>query len=88
MSLNRNIYYSLASVILLSLPWLFAWPGWILFVGFVPLLLLEERLSEKPFVDNRYLFFNYSFLTFFFGTCFLRGGWVMPQLPGWFYFCS
>ncbi len=61
---TKFFLYPIVSAILLSLPWLFQFPGWVLFAGFVPLLLLEDQLSEKR-KTNRYLFQNYLFACFF-----------------------
>ena len=64
MKSNKIFLYPFISAILLSLPWLFLFPGWILFIGFVPLLLLEDKLAKKS-TDNQHSLLNYFFICFF-----------------------
>lgn len=52
----------LASV-LLSLPWLGLFPGWVLWIALTPLFILEDKLHLER-SDNPYLMFNYAFLSF------------------------
>lgn len=61
---TKNIVYTLASAFLLSLPWLFVAPGYLLFIGFVPLLLLENKLAKNATNNIRFEFSNYLFITF------------------------
>lgn len=62
---GKYFLYSLTSAILLSLPWLFQFPGWILFIGFVPLFLLEDRIGEWSNKNTRFLLLNNLFAGFF-----------------------
>ncbi len=55
----KNRLYSASSAVLLSIPWIFEGPGWILLVGFVPLLLLENNLSGLPETNSRFVFLNH-----------------------------
>ena len=60
---NRIVLISL-SVLLLSLPWL-GFPGYTLWVAFVPLLILQEKLSrEKNWKGKPRRFFGYAAVTF------------------------
>lgn len=54
---------SLASGILLSLPWLFPNLGWSLFFAFVPLLLAEDRFIRPDVRPNTFLFYP-AFIAF------------------------
>lgn len=57
--------YSVGAAFLLSLPWMFLFPGWILLVGFVPLFFLEERLRQGgDLIQNRFVFRNHLLLCF------------------------
>ncbi len=62
---KKYILYPFVSAVLLSIPWLFEFPGWLLFVGFVPLLLLEDHLSGLPEKSSKYIFLNYTLACFF-----------------------
>ncbi|MDP2337072.1 MAG: apolipoprotein N-acyltransferase [Bacteroidota bacterium] len=44
---KKSYFLSLASGILLSLPWLFPSLGWVLFFSFVPLMMAEDQLSTQ-----------------------------------------
>lgn len=62
---GKNWMYSVGAAFVLSLPWLFLLPGWILFVGFVPLFLLEERLRMQNNPErSRFVFLNHLLLCF------------------------
>ncbi|HBL78110.1 MAG: apolipoprotein N-acyltransferase [Bacteroidetes bacterium GWF2_42_66] len=63
---SRNYFlYPLVSAVLLSIPWLFEFPGWLLFVGFVPLFLFENYLSGLPGKGSKYVFLNWILICFF-----------------------
>ncbi len=53
----------LAAGVMLSLPWL-EFPGWLLFVAFLPLLLLDDLFSEHPEHYGSFAFWGSSFLAF------------------------
>ncbi|MEI8112263.1 MAG: apolipoprotein N-acyltransferase [Bacteroidia bacterium] len=62
--LNKPVFLlSLASGILLSLPWLFPNLGWSLFFAFVPLLLAEDRFFRPDVLPNTLLFYA-AFIAF------------------------
>lgn len=44
---NRNLFLSILSAILLSIPWLVPATSWLLFFAFVPLLLVEDDLAKN-----------------------------------------
>jgi apolipoprotein N-acyltransferase len=59
----KYTFPAILTAVLLSLPWLGVFPGWVLLGAFVPLFILEDKLrQEHP--SNPYLFFNYAFLCF------------------------
>jgi apolipoprotein N-acyltransferase len=60
-SASRNLGLSLAGGLLLGLPWSVTPLFFIIFIAWVPLLLLEEETRDHP---NRYVLFNYAFVGF------------------------
>lgn len=63
MSRLLRIILSISSGIMLSLPWL-GFPGWLLFVAFLPLLLLDHFfLANRP-VYKSVSFWSHAFLVF------------------------
>ena len=58
------ILLAVLSGVLLSLPWLEILPGWILFVAFIPLLIIEEYIFRKKNQVANIVFFAYAFLSF------------------------
>ena len=56
-----NIILALASGLLLGLPWSITEFFFLVFIAWVPLLLLEERIRHHP---NAYIVFNYAFMSF------------------------
>ncbi len=70
------IFLSLFSAFLLSSPWLEILPGWILFVAFLPLLIIEDQLSQQKASNKSIVFFGYAYLSFLIwnaSTCW----WIM-----------
>lgn len=61
----KNLAYALGAALILSFPWLFELPGYLLFIGFVPLLLLENKLSVSSVKHNRFIFINNIVVAFF-----------------------
>ena len=55
---------SISSAILLSLPWLRLLPGWILLGALLPLLIVEDILSERRKHNRSIVFFGYAYLCF------------------------
>jgi apolipoprotein N-acyltransferase len=58
---RENLILALSSGLLLGLPWVFSWLAFLIFLSWIPLFLLEERLRHRA---NPYLVFNYAFLCF------------------------
>jgi len=61
----KNSIYPVASAFVLSLPWLFQLPGYLLFAGFVPLLLFEDKFSERHDKSSRFVYLNHMVVAFF-----------------------
>jgi apolipoprotein N-acyltransferase len=61
MRTRRNILLALTSGLLLGLPWSVTHLYFLIFIGWVPLLLLEEKIQNHP---NPYGIFNYAFISF------------------------
>ncbi|WP_299579939.1 apolipoprotein N-acyltransferase [uncultured Sunxiuqinia sp.] len=57
-------FLPLLSGVLLSLPWLELFPGWILLGALVPLLFVENRLAKKEWPNTSFDFLTYAFLGF------------------------
>src|SRR4030043_1585647 len=71
---RRNLFWSLTSGLLLGLPWSFASLFFIIFIAWVPLLLLEEETRDHL---NRYILFNYAFVSFLLWN--ILGSWWITQ---------
>ncbi len=76
MDLNtrRNLLLSLTSGLLLGLPWSLSSSFFLIFIAWVPLLLLEEEIRDHP---NRYILFNYAFVSFLLWN--ILGTWWVLQ---------
>jgi apolipoprotein N-acyltransferase len=61
MNTRKNIILALASGLLMGLPWSVTALFFLIFIGWVPLLLLEDKVRHHP---NPYLVFNYAFVSF------------------------
>ncbi|MGE4586736.1 MAG: apolipoprotein N-acyltransferase [Mangrovibacterium sp.] len=61
----RHTVLSLFSGILLSLPWLELFPGWILIVAFLPLLAVEDELLQPGHKTSACAFSGQAWLCFF-----------------------
>jgi apolipoprotein N-acyltransferase len=59
--MNRYIFLALISGLLLGLPWSVTPFFFLVFVGWIPLLLLEAELRHHP---NSYIVFNYALVSF------------------------
>ncbi|MGD8520732.1 MAG: apolipoprotein N-acyltransferase [Desulfobacterales bacterium] len=79
MNIRRNIFLALASGLLLGLPWSVSFLFFVVFIAWVPLLLLEE---ETRLHANPYVIFNYAFVSFLLWN--IMGTWwvAQPQLVG------
>jgi apolipoprotein N-acyltransferase len=60
-SIRKYILLALASGLLLGLPWSVTTLFFLVFIGWVPLLLLEEKIRHHP---NPYTVFNYALISF------------------------
>ncbi len=58
------LFLALFSSLLLSLPWLAILPGWILFIAFLPLLILEDQLIQQKDKNKSIVFWGYAYLAF------------------------
>lgn len=76
MDLNtrRNLLLSLTSGLLLGLPWSVSPLFFLIFIAWVPLLLLEETIRDHP---NSYTLFNYAFASFLLWN--ILGTWWILQ---------
>jgi len=61
MDTRKNILIALTSGLLLGLPWSVTALFFLVFIGWVPLLMLEEKIRHHP---NAYAVFNYAFASF------------------------
>ncbi len=71
---RRNLFWSLTSGLLLGIPWSGASLFFVIFIAWVPLLLLEEETRDQP---NRYILFNYAFVSFLLWN--ILGTWWIIQ---------
>ncbi|MBW1786859.1 MAG: apolipoprotein N-acyltransferase [Deltaproteobacteria bacterium] len=71
---RKYLILSLASGLLLGLPWLVTPLFFIIFIAWVPLLLLEEETRDLP---NRFTLFNYAFVCFLLWN--VLGTWWIVQ---------
>lgn len=74
----RNLLLSLAGGLLLGLPWSIPALFPVIFVAWVPLLLLESETRDHP---NAYLLFNYAFLGFVVWN--ILGTWWISRAQWW-----
>ena len=58
---GKNIFLALASGLLLGLPWSVPALFFVVFLAWLPLLLLEEKVR---FQKNSYAIFNYALVSF------------------------
>jgi apolipoprotein N-acyltransferase len=79
MNIRRNILLALTSGLLLGLPWSVSSLFFVVFIAWVPLLLLEEETRHHA---NPYAIFNYAFVSFLLWN--IMGTWwvAKPQLVG------
>jgi len=75
MNHRKNIFLALFSGLLLGLPWYATGLFWLVFIGWLPLLLLEENLKHHP---NRYIVFNFAFASFLMWN--ILGTWWITQV--------
>ena len=75
MNHRKNIFLALFSGLLLGLPWYATDLFWLVFIGWLPLLLLEENLQHHP---NPYSVFNYAFTSFLLWN--ILGTWWITQV--------
>ena len=64
MTRKQTFFLSITSGLLLCLPWLFSFMGWILFIAFIPLLLAEEQVIQQKNERNLYHLFLLAFPAF------------------------
>jgi len=75
MNIRKNIFLALTSGLLLGLPWSVSPSFWVVFIAWVPLLLLEEETRHHP---NPYAIFNYAFISFLLWN--IIGTWWVSQV--------
>jgi apolipoprotein N-acyltransferase len=73
-SLRKNLFLSLTSGLLLGIPWSVSPLFFIVFIAWVPLLLLEKETRDHP---NPYILFNYAFVGFLLWN--ILGSWWIIQ---------
>jgi apolipoprotein N-acyltransferase len=71
---RRNLFLSLISGLLLGLPWSVSPLFFLIFLAWVPLLMLEEETRNHP---NHYILFNYAFVSFLMWN--ILGTWWITQ---------
>src|SRR5512136_2355040 len=71
---GRNLFWALTSGLLLGLPWSVSSLFFVIFIAWVPLLILEEETRHHP---NRYVLFNYAFVSFLLWN--VLGTWWITQ---------
>jgi len=74
MNIRKNIFLALTSGLLLGLPWSVSAFYFLVFVAWVPLLLLEEEVRHHA---NPYATFNYAFVSFLLWN--ILGTWWITQ---------
>jgi apolipoprotein N-acyltransferase len=74
MNIRKNILLALSSGLLLGLPWSIPSLFFLIFIAWVPLLLLEE---ENQHHQNPYTIFNYAFVSFLLWN--ILGTWWIAQ---------
>jgi len=60
-NMRGNLILAFLSGLLLGLPWVFSCLAFLIFVAWIPLFLLEEKLQRQP---NPYLVFNFALASF------------------------
>ncbi|MCW0481390.1 apolipoprotein N-acyltransferase [Gaoshiqia sediminis] len=70
---SQLILLAAFSAILLALPWLGFMPGWILFVAFLPLMIVEDHIFQQRKTESSIAFFGYAYLSF----------WLWNALSTW-----
>ncbi len=75
MNIRKNILLALASGLLLGLPWCVPSLFFLVFIAWVPLLLLEEQARHHA---NSYAIFNYAFVSFLLWN--ILGTWWITQV--------
>jgi len=71
---RRNFFLSLTSGLLLGLPWSVPPLFFLIFIAWVPLLLLVDETRDHP---NHYILFNYAFVSFLLWN--ILGTWWITQ---------
>ena len=71
---RKNLFLSLTSGLLLGIPWSVSPLFFLIFIAWVPLLLLEEEIRDHP---NSYILFNYAFVSFLLWN--ILGTWWILQ---------
>jgi apolipoprotein N-acyltransferase len=79
MNIRKNIFLALTTGLLLGQPWTVPSLFFVVFIAWVPLLLVEEQLQRHA---NPYAIFNYAFVSFLLWN--IIGTWwiVKPQVAG------
>jgi apolipoprotein N-acyltransferase len=75
MIIKRNIFLALTSGLLLGLPWSISALFFVVFIAWLPLLLLEAEIRHDP---NPYAIFNYAFISFLLWN--ILGTWWIFQV--------
>ncbi|MBW2657131.1 MAG: hypothetical protein JRC59_05435, partial [Deltaproteobacteria bacterium] len=75
MNIRKNIFLALTGGLLLGLPWSVSALFFVVFIAWVPLLLLEEEVRHHA---NPYAIFNYAFVSFLLWN--IIGTWWITQV--------
>jgi len=75
LQIRKNIFLALTSGLLLGLPWYVSPLFFLIFIAWVPLLMLEEETRDHP---NPYAIFNYAFVSFLLWN--ILGTWWITQV--------
>ena len=75
MNIKKKLFLALLSGLLLGMPWSDSDLFWLVFLAWVPLLVLEEDLRQHP---NPYTVFNYAFVSFLLWN--ILGTWWITQV--------
>ncbi len=75
MNIRKNIFLALTGGLLLGLPWSVSPLFFVVFVAWLPLLLLENEIRHHP---NPYAIFNYAFVSFLLWN--IIGTWWITQV--------
>ncbi len=79
MNIRRNMFLALTSGLLLGQPWWSSTLYFVIFIAWVPLLLLENEIRHHK---NPYAIFNYAFVGFLLWNIIATWWLVKPQLVG------